>query len=505
MSLLGKIVLSFADSRVKKIEELAINPGNIQKKQLFYLLNKAKDTQFGRKYNFKEMKTIEDYQKTVPLVDYEGIKDWWNKYFEGEVDVTWTGKTKYWGLSSGTTSGNKLLPVTDDTIKTNKLGGRDSLFYYLHRSRDTKLFDGKMLFLGGSTSFRPAGHGTYIGDNTGIMTKHIPFYTKRYYSPGIEVATLSDWEEKINRTIEITSKQDIRLISGIPSWIVLLFEKLLDYTGKSTISDIWPNFSTFIHGGMSFKPYQKTFNTLVGKDIYYVDTYTATEGGMMGIQDRNDDTDMILITDLEVFYEFIPEEDLKSDNPRRFTVDEVETGVNYAIAISTNAGIWSYLVGDLVQFVSVNPHRYFFAGRTKTSLNAFGEHVIQEEIDAGIAHACEITGSSAKDYMVIPYYPEKENIIPRHRWLIEFKSPPADREAFIKAVDEYIKSRNEDYETHRKDNYGIDFPELIILESNTFYRWMEMKGKVGGQHKVPRVMYSDEEFNRLTELSKSSS
>ncbi len=503
MSTIGQVALLFADKRVQQIKNYATNPLPVQEKQLISLVKRAQKTLFGRKYQFKDIACNGDYQEAVPLFDYERMKEWWNEYFEGNSSITWPGKTCYWGLSSGTTSGNKLLPVTADTIRTNRLGGRDTLAFYLHRSRDTKLLEGKMLFLGGSTTLQESRNGTFIGDNTGIMARHIPFYTRPFYSPGLSVAMLSNWEEKIAQTIAISSTQDIRLISGVPSWISLMLESVLAHTGKETVKEVWPSLSVYIHGGMSFKPYSQTFATLIGKPITYVDTYTATEGGMMGIQDRDQDTHMILITDLEVFYEFIPVEDLSKENPRRLTVDTVECGKNYAVAVSTNAGIWSYLIGDVIQFVSVFPHRFFFSSRTKTSLNAFGEHVTQEEMDAGIASACKKHDALVADYTVIPHYPKKDKILPRHRWLVEFKKPADDPISFITDVDEYIKSRNEDYQSHRNGDFGIDFPDLIILKQNTFYQWLAEKGKIGGQHKVPRVLYGEEEFETLLSISNS--
>lgn len=500
--MIGQWLLKRADRRIAEINAIAHDPEPVQTAELMQLIRKAERTQFGRFYRFEKIRTVSDYQRGVPLFNYETIKTWWEHYFLGERDVTWPGKTVFWGLSSGTTSGNKLLPVTRDTIRTNSLGGMDTLYAYLHRSRDRRLLQGKMLFLGGCTTLTPSAGGTLIGDNTGIMAKHIPFYVRPFYSPGLDIALVSDWEKKIQLTIETASAQDIRLITGVPSWISLMLEKLLNYTGKKTVAEVWPNLSVYIHGGMSFTPYRPVFEALIGKPIFYVDTYTATEGGMMGIQERNDDTDLIMLMDRGVFYEFIPEDDIHSDQPRRQTIGEVEPGVNYVLAVTTNAGIWSYMIGDMIQFVSVKPHRFFFAGRTKSFLNAYGEHVIQEELETAIAEACRQSGAVLNDFTVIPFYPKVDHILPRHRWLVEFRRPPENPNEFIRAVDHYIQVRNDDYKAHRQSDFGIDAPELVILHPNSFYEWMRQKGKIGGQNKVPRVLYHEEEYRRLVEISR---
>lgn len=504
MSVIGRIMCAMGARRFKRMVAAAADPEPVQDRLWRAFMQKGAKTAWGRDHGLATIADIRDYQRKIPLSRHEDVFAYWDRAFHGEPDVIWPGYIRYWGMSSGTTSAagsNKYIPLTPDTIKTNKAGGFDALASYLHHTRDTNLIAGpsKILFLGGSTvlteipsKFRPTVPN-FHGDNTGIMAQFLPRWVRKYYSPGHELAWMSNWEEKVEKIAEVARKQDIRVITGVPSWMAILFDRVRAKEGGKPIGEIWPNLRLYVHGGMSFHPYRDLFREHIGRDIFYVDSYSATEGGMLSVQDRlgGDDYGQLAIVDLGVVFEFVPAEMADQPHPESHLIHEVQPGVNYAVVMTTNAGLYRYVVGDTVKFVETHPPRLVFTGRLKTFLNFFGEHVILSELESAIAHASAAVGATVKDFTVVPVFPSKEQPIPQHRWYVEFADhPPADLARFAHLIDEDIRHRsnNLDYDSHRVADQGLRMPEIVAVPATTFYVWMKRRGKLGGQNKVPRAL-----------------
>ena len=489
MSLLRAPLAALARRRLRRLRELARNPEGAQRSELQRLLSRASRTDFGREHGFDAIKTPEDVARAVPLRDYHGLAPYWERARCGESDVSWPGVIRHWALSSGTTSGEKFLPVSKDTIKGNKKGGWDSLVPYLAQGGGD-LFGGKLLFLGGCTEMRRE-HGAWIGDNTGIMTLHMPSWIRRWHTPGPDVASISDWERKIEKAARQGLEQDVRMLSGVPSWIVLYCEHVLAAARErdpsvQNLADVWPELSLFVHGGVSFAPYRERFGELAGRDVWCTDTYSASEGGMLAVQDERGDQGMLPLLDQGVYFEFVPAEELSSDAPTRLPIWRVERDVDYAVVLNTDSGIWGYLVGDLVRFVSVSPYKLVFSGRIAHTLNAFGEHVSGAELDRAIGAAVQRAGGVIAEFAVATEYPRDGEAEGRHVWYCEFVQAPRDIDDFARAIDETIGAGNEDYQTHR--SYGLRSPIVRPVKSGGFEAWMKQRGKHGGQNKVPRTL-----------------
>ncbi len=482
--MLNTVVHHLAVKRLRQMRELARDPARAQESVLNSLISRAWNTAFGRAHGFERIRNHRDWVQRVPLSDYASMEPWWKRALDGERDVCWPGHIRYWAISSGTTAGEKYLPVSMDTIRGNRQGGFDAVAPSLAQDRP-QLFSGKLLFLGGSTTLRKHGEN-WIGDNTGIMTMHIPPIMRRWHTPGQRVAGMTNWEQKIEAAAEISARHDVRMLSGVPSWIILFAEKVLRNAGKETLKQVWPNLALFVHGGMSFAPYRQRFLDLVGAPIRCTDTYSASEGGMLGVQDDRDDPAMLPLVDQGVFFEFVPEDELGSDAPSRLTIAQVEPGVNYAVLLNTDSGIFGYLVGDLVRFVT--QERFVFAGRTKHTLNAFGEHVSGGELDRAVEAACKATGAAVEEFAVAVLYPNAENAAGGHVYYVEFRNDPGDTGAFASAIDITIQAGNEDYAAHRTGEFGMRAPVVWALPCGTFYEWMKARGRLGGQNKVPRVL-----------------
>lgn len=505
--MINAIVSKLAVARLNQMRELALDPAAAQERVLNKLIFRAHNTAFGRAHGLQRVRNHNDWKRAVPLRDYDGIAEWFDRARHGEPDVCWPGHIRYWAISSGTTSGEKYLPVSLETIRGNKQGGFDAIAPCV-ATRDPKLFSGRLLFLGGSTKLRKHGE-SWIGDNTGIMTLHIPHLLRRWHTPGQHVAGLPTWEEKIARAAEISSKQDVRMISGVPSWMIIFSEKVLELTGKETLKQVWPNLALFVHGGMSYGPYRERFMQLAGgnpstgsgQGVWCTDTYSASEGGMLAVQDEHGDQGMLPLVDQGVFFEFVPIDELGADSPTRLPLHQVETGVDYAVVLNTDSGIFGYLVGDSVCFTSVRPFKLIFTGRLKHTLNAFGEHVSGGELDRAIAEACKATGSEVEEYAVATVYPDETRAVGGHRYYIEFRKPPASVAEFAAEIDAAIMAGNEDYSAHREQGYGVAAPVVESIPSGSFYRWMKARGRLGGQNKVPRVLSPELERDLLSTLS----
>lgn len=489
MSVLGSVVARIAARRMRVMLRHAHNPEMPQRRVFERLIIQLRKTAFGREHDFAAVRTPADLRRAVPLQDYQSLAPWWDRARGGERNVVWPGLTKFWAISSGTTSGEKFLPVTSDTIRNNKHGGFDSLVPHLASSGDN-LFGGKLLFLGGSTALRRDGK-VFIGDNTGIMALHVPRCLAGLHAPDANVRAMPSWEAKVAAAAAQTANVDLRMLAGVPSWIILFGEAVLEHCRKNgrkvdTLAEVWPNLQLFVHGGVTFAPYAERCRALIGRDIRYTDTYSASEGGMLAVQDLADDAGMLPLLDRSTFFEFVPAEELGKHGARRFGCHEVETGVDYAIALTTDSGIVSYLVGDLVRFTSRAPLRMIFAGRIAHTLNGFGEHISGGELERAVAVAAEASNAIVNEFAVGLLYPTATQPQGGHQYLIEFHREPRDPAAFANALDATLQSGNEDYAAHR--TYGLLAPIVTSVPAGTFLAFLARRGKVGGQHKMPRVL-----------------
>ena len=489
MRMIGAIATKIARRRLRAMRRNASSPAAPQRRVFERLMARMRDTAFGREHGLAAVEHPQDLQRAVPLMDYQAMAKWWDRARAGERNVCWPGLTKFWAISSGTTSGEKFLPVSADTIANNKRGGFDSLVPHL-AAGGGRLFGGKLLFLGGSTQLRREGE-VWIGDNTGIMALHVPRCLRGLHAPDATIRALPSWEEKVARAAAQTAAVDLRMLAGVPSWIVLFGESVLAHcraNGRdvSCLADVWPNLQLFVHGGVTFAPYAERCRALVGRELRYTDTYSASEGGMLAVQDLTDDPGMLPLLDRSTFFEFVPQEELGKPDARRVTIDAVEPGVDYAVALTTDSGIVSYLVGDLVRFTGIDPLRLVFAGRTAHTLNGFGEHISGGELERAIAAAAAGTGAVVHEFAVGVRFPEPGQPMGGHAYMIEFHREPDDLARFARRLDETLQQGNEDYATHR--TYGLLPPAVEPLPPGTFLAFMKRRGKIGGQHKVPRVL-----------------
>jgi len=481
-----------ARRRVREIRDAYSHPLRLQEKALFSIIDKSRYTEFGRTYEFSSIKSIAAYQKRIPLFRYEDMRTWIAKAIKGNINVTWPGRIWNFALTSGTTSGDKYIPVSREAIATNRKAALDCLSFYLSEGGETSFLDGKFLFLGGSTSLKHLKSGAFTGDLSGIISRAVPFMFKSIYEPGGKIALMPDWEEKIDRIVQKDVDEDIRGISGIPSWLLVFFNKLLEEASKrrgkkvESVAEVWPNLSFLVHGGISFSPYSEILHRIIGKEVFYLEIYPASEA-FIAVQDRKDDRGLLLMTDYDNFYEFVPEEEIDNDDPARLTVADVKTEKNYAIVVTNNSGLYSYVLGDTVRFVGLDPPRLIVTGRIANFLSAFGEHLITEEAEDAISYACEKTDSEIEEFTVAPFFQKSLVELPYHQWLVEFVKKPADMGEFAKYLDRRLRERNADYDVHRGRDISIGLPRVVALEKGTFYAWMESEDKLGGQHKVPRL------------------
>jgi hypothetical protein len=498
--------------RWRNFQRACARPVESQLAVLRGLLARAAATEWGRRYGFADIRTPQQYRDRVPVAGYEAAAASWHKAFDGAADVAWPGHVRYFAMSSGTTAatdapgaGNKYLPVTADAIRSNIRAGGLLMACLAHRGGPRSVTGGRVLYLGGSTVLTARGKCLH-GDASGIVARHIPSWVRGRSLPADDIRTVANWQEKIDLIVQRYLTADVCALGACPSWASLLFKQMLKAAearglGRRTIGELWPKLGHFISYGMSFQPYRRAFQQYVGRDIHYTSTYSSSEAGMSAIQ-VDDDGPLRLTVDNGVFYEFIPAgRDRDADGPR-LHLGEVRQGEDYSVLVSTNGGIWAYPLGDVVRFEGLSPPRIVFAGRTQLQLSAFGEHVTLGMIEKAVASACERTGATVADYTIAPRYPCPDSPVPAHRWIVEFDRPPADEAAFIAAADQSIRRENEDYDTHRTGDYGLLAPQLVKVAPRTFYEWMKAKGKLGGQHKVPRVAMSPEMAEELLEISR---
>ncbi len=503
MSLLNSVINWFNVKRIYQIELYGKYPHEIQREVFFNLIDTAKNTEWGRLHGYGSITKLEDFQQRVPLQNYDQIRPWVDRLRDGETDLLWPGSVKWFAKSSGTTSDrSKYIPVTTESLEDCHFrGGKDVLALYVRNYPETKLISGKSLTLGGSTQINNFSNNSYYGDLSAILIENVPFWTEFIRIPAADIALIEDFEEKIEKIIAASINENVVTMAGVPSWYLVLMKKVLEKTGKSNILDVWPNLELFIHGGVNFGPYRDQFAGLIpSSGMHYMETYNASEG-FFAIQDNPYTQDLLLMLDIGVFYEFIPMSQWGSEQPDVLGLDDVEVGENYALVISTNGGLWRYIIGDTVKFTSKMPYKIRITGRTKHFINAFGEEVIIDNAEHALRNACERTGAIVHEYTAGPVFMGVGNK-GAHEWIVEFDKEPSSLEQFISCLDTSLKSINSDYESKRHKDITLEKPKVVVAPQGTFYNWMKQRGKVGGQNKIPRLSNDRQYLDQLLSLLK---
>ena len=487
--------------RIHQIELFIKYPMEVQQDWFFRLIESAKNTEWGIRYDFKSIQSIEEFKLRVPIQNYESLKPDIERLMNGEQNILWPSDIKWFAKSSGTTAGkSKFIPVSSEAMEECHFkGGKDLISIYCNNNPETKIFSGKSLTLGGSHHLNINNNDSIYGDISAILMQNLPFWAQMIRTPELSIALMENWEEKIEKMASTTLLENVTTISGVPTWTLVLTKRILEMTGKENLLEVWPNLELFIHGAVSFVPYKLQFNKLIPSSSFnYIETYNASEG-FFGIQDRLNSSEMLLMLDYGVFYEFMPLEEYGKREPQTISLDSVELNKNYALVISTNAGLWRYVIGDTIKFTSRNPYRIKISGRTKLFVNAFGEEIIIENADQAICIACEKTGALVKDYTMAPiYFSDNQN--GAHEWLIEFEKPPSNSGYFNDVLDTALKSLNSDYEAKRYKDIALRPPIIKALPEGTFYLWLKNKHKLGGQHKIPRLCNDRQVVDEINEL-----
>ena len=501
MEVLNSFMTWIFKSRLGQIEKFKQEPHSVQRTTLVELLEAAKHTEFGKTHHFEKIKSYEDFAKRVPLFDYESFTPYLEKNIKGKQQVFWPSDIKWFAKSSGTTAGrSKYIPVSDESLEEcHYKGGKDMVSLYVSNFPDTKVFTGKSLTVGGALEkdlLHPKGIAR-AGDVSAVIMHNLPIWAQFIRTPSLETALMSDWEAKIERMARETMDENVTSIAGVPTWTIVLLQRILELKKASNILEVWPNLEVFFHGAVAFGPYRNLFKELIPSDkMRYMETYNASEG-FFGMQDQPDSDELLLLLDYGIFYEFILTEDLEKENPRVISLEGVEVGKNYALLISTNGGLWRYKIGDTVKFTSVLPYRFRISGRTKHFINAFGEEVIVENAEAAISYACEQTGATLTNFTAAPIYFEDSQSKGAHEWVVEFKSPPSDLENFADILDQHLREINSDYDAKRHKNLALQRLQLHAAPVGLFESWLAKKGKLGGQHKVPRLSNSREFMDEI--------
>jgi hypothetical protein len=487
MKLLSPAISSLARMRFWRIEGWKNNPVDAQREVLQDLVTSAQYTEFGRKYNFSKLFSVKSYKQAVPIQEYDDIKPYVQRIMGGEQNVLWNTPVHWFAKSSGTTSDkSKFIPLSEESLQDcHYKAAKDVLTLYYAFNPDSELLTGKGLVIGGSHTIHQVNAEAQYGDLSAVLLQNSPFWGHWLRTPDLSIALMDEWEDKIEKLAENTIKENVTSISGVPTWTLVLLKRILEMTGKKTISDVWPSLELYMHGGVSFTPYREQFNRLIGKKVSYLEMYNASEGFFAADEIPGGDG-MLLFVDHGIFMEFMPVGEYGKSSPQTVGLQDVETGKNYAPVISTNGGLWRYLLGDTVQFTSTFPFRIKVSGRLKHFINAFGEEVIVDNTDKAVAVASEKVGAIVNDYTAAPvYFSDSSN--GAHEWLVEFEKEPEDLDQFTNELDDALKQINSDYEAKRYRNIALRKPVLRSLKKGVFTRWLKEKGKLGGQHKVPRL------------------
>jgi hypothetical protein len=488
--------------RFHQIELFMKYPHEVQEEWFKKLISNAKDTEWGRLYDYKSIKNITEYKNRVPVNDYEALKPYINRLRNGEQNILWNSEIKLFAKSSGTTSDkSKYIPVSQEALEEcHYKGGKDMLSIYCNNYPETLLFDGKGLSMGGSHRITEINNEIYYdGDLSALIVQNLPSWAEFIRVPKRSVALMDEWESKIEKVALSTINHDVTNILGVPSWTLLLIRRILEITGRKNLLEVWPNLEVFFHGGVNFEPYRGQFNEIIpSHKMHYMETYNASEG-FFGLQDRSGSSELLLMLDYGIFYEFLPMNQLEQEHPQTLTLDEVKKDVNYALVISTNGGLWRYLIGDTIQFTSLNPFRIRITGRTVNFMNAVGEEVIIDNALKALAIACNKCQAVISDFTAAPvYFTSGENAA--HEWLIEFEKSPENIEYFTETLDNALKSLNSDYEAKRYRNMVLRPPIVKELPQKTFYHWLKNKNKLGGQHKVPKLANDRHYVDEILEM-----
>ncbi len=489
--------------RYRELEQYATRADQLQDRVMQRLVHSASRTEWGKRYDYASIHTYSDFKNRVPIQTYEEIKPYVERLRKGEQNLLWPSEIRWFAKSSGTTNDkSKFLPVSRESLHdTHYRGGQDAVAVYLHQNPESRFFTGKGLILGGSHAPNLNTNHSLVGDLSAILIENINPLVNLIRVPGKATALMEHFEPKMEAIANETIHANVTNLSGVPSWMLVLIHHILKKTGRQTLEEVWPNLEVFFHGGVAFTPYREQYRQLIRSPrMHYVETYNASEG-YFGTQDDPADSSMLLMIDYGVFYEFIPLEDVGSDNPRIVPLTEVEMGKNYAMVISTSAGLWRYMIGDTVKFTRKNPYKFVITGRTKHFINAFGEELIVDNAEKGLAKACAETGAQISDYSAAPVFMDERGKC-RHQWLIEFARMPDNLDKFARVLDDTLKEVNSDYEAKRQNNLALQPLEVIVARPGLFHDWLDSKGKLGGQHKVPRLSNTREHMEEMLRLNK---
>ena len=486
----------FASRSRKKIDQWANNPHETQQKVFDALISKAKNTKFGKDHHFSEIKNHQDFVKKVPVRDYEELKDYVDLMVAGQEDVLWPGKPLYYAKTSGTTSGAKYIPLTKESMPTHINAARNAILCYIEDTGNSRFVDGKMIFLQGSPELDEK-NGVKLGRLSGIVAHYVPGYLQKNRMPSWETNCIEDWETKVDAIVEETLKEDMSVISGIPSWVQMYFETLIEKTGKK-VGDIFPNFDLFIYGGVNYEPYRSKFESLIGRKVASIELYPASEG-FFAFQDKQNDPGMLLQLDSGMFYEFIKADEFYSENPERLLLKDVERGVNYVMLISSTAGLWAYNIGDTIQFTSLKPYRIIVSGRIKHFISAFGEHVIAKEVEEAMQEGVAQTGAEISEFTVAPQINPNGDQLPYHEWFIEFEHKPEDLNRFAEIIDKSLQKQNSYYFDLIEGNI-LQRLKITEVPRNGFQEYMKSIGKLGGQNKLPRLSNDRKIADKLRDI-----
>lgn len=503
MEIFNTVASWIIKKRIHQIEFFIEYPHEVQLDCLRKLLLTAKDTEFGKKYDFESIQSQEDYSERVPVKSYEGFKEYILRTKRGEQNIIWPSEIKWFAKSSGTTSDkSKFIPVSRESLEDcHYAGGKDLIALYYKNLPNAKLFTGKGLVIGGSSEINQYGKNSYFGDLSSIIIKNLPYWAEYIRIPSVEIALNPKWEEKLEQMAHLAPTENVTSMTGVPSWNLVLLRRILELTGKKHMLEIWPNFEVYAHGGVNFTPYREQFKALFPSDkVSYIENYNASEG-YFGIQDDLSRDDMLLMLDYGIYYEFLPMEELDKEFPKTLGLHEVSLDENYALIISTNGGLWRYLIGDTVKFTCLSPFRIKVTGRTKYFINCFGEELMAENADEALKIACQKTNAIISEYTAGPVYMNDKGK-GAHEWIIEFEKQPDDLSRFTETLDASLKAVNSDYEAKRYNDIALQLPKIVSVKKNTFFNWMKKKGKIGGQNKIPRLANNRHYLDEILEIIK---
>ncbi|MFD2148588.1 GH3 auxin-responsive promoter family protein [Mucilaginibacter antarcticus] len=501
MTIFNSVFTWFMKKRIHQIELFMKYPNEVQEEWFEQLISRAENTEWGKKHGYKSITNLNEYKERVPIQTYDTLKPYIERMLKGEQNVLWPSEIRWFAKSSGTTSDrSKFIPVSEESLEECHFkGGKDLLTIYFNNRPNAKMFTGKILTLGGSHQISHLSPDTSFGDLSAVIMKNLPLWAEFHRTPHLDIALLENFEEKIEKMAQATKDVNVTSLSGVPTWNLVLCKRILEITGKDNLLEVWPNLEMYFHGAVNFTPYREQFKKLIpSDDMYYLENYNASEG-FFGIQDQREGGEMLLMLDYGIFYEFLPLERLHDENPETLALDDVELDKNYALIISTNAGLWRYMIGDTIKFTSLAPYRIQITGRTKHFINAFGEEVIIDNAERALEEACNQTGAIIREYTAAPVYFTGDEC-GAHEWLIEFEKNPNEFERFVDILDQTLRRINSDYDAKRFKDMALRRPIVRRVPQGTFFNWMKEKGKLGGQNKVPRLANNREYVDAILKV-----